>query len=290
MQYMPRYTIKKRKKDKDRALSFLYKTVPGRVCLKIATAPVLSRFVGKLLDSPASTVIINPFIKRTGIDTSIYEKRAYKSYNDYFTRNFAEGARVIDKNPEHLISPCDGKLIVYEISEHSVFLIKNTLYSLYDILLDRQLADEFSGGLYLAFRLGVDDYHRYTFFDDGTLLGSRYIKGELHTVRPIAFERFNVYKQNCREYSVLDTRNFGKVVQIEVGAMLVGKIVNRKDVVSFSRGEEKGYFEYGGSMIILLLKKGAAVIDEHIKQNSARGIETKVKLGEKIGVKGQGAF
>lgn len=283
---MPRYAINKRKTNKDRALTFLYKTVPGRACLKIATVPFISRVVGKILDSHVSTVIINPFIKRAGIDASIYEKRVYTSYNDYFSRCFAPGVRNIDSNPKHLISPCDASLTVYEIDEHSVFFIKNTLYSLYDILLDGELADEFVGGLFLAFRLGVEDCHRYIFFDEGTLSGGRYIKGELHSIRPIAFERFHVYKHNCRKYSVLNTRNFGKAVQIEVGAMLVGKIVNKKNVVSFSRGDEKGYFEYGGSTIILLLKKDAAIIDKRIRENSARGIETKVKLGEKIGVKG----
>ncbi len=267
------------------ALTFLYRTVPGRVCLKVAAAPVVSRVIGKLLDTPASAVIIDPFVKRAGIDVSLYEKRPYKSYNDFFTRALADGARTIDKTPSHLISPCDGQLSVYDIGKDSVFYIKNSPYSLSDLLHDEALAEEFSGGFCLIFRLRVDDYHRYIFFDDGRIEATRYIKGILHTVRPVAFERYNVYKQNCREYSIMQTKNFGKAVQVEVGAMLVGKIVNRKNVSEFSRGEEKGHFEYGGSTIVLLLKSGAAEIDDCIRESSRVGFETEVKLGQKIGTK-----
>lgn len=286
---MPRYMATRKPKntsEREIALSFLYRTAPGRVCLKVASARVVSRVIGKLLDSPASAVIIDPFVRRAGIDIDMFEKRSYRSYNDFFTRNLAYGARVVDGCPNHLIAPCDGRLSVYKIDRSSVFSIKNTLYSLTDLLRNRELAAEFSDGICLIFRLCVDDYHRYSFFDSGVMRGSRYIKGQLHTVRPIAFERFNVYKHNCREYSVLETENFGKAVQIEVGAMLVGKIVNKKGVENFLRGDEKGHFEYGGSTIVLLLKKGAADIDSRILENTSAGMETPVKLGEKIGFKG----
>ena len=118
--------------------------------------------------------------------------------------------------------------------------------------------------------------------DNGRLIKSRKINGILHTVGPIAFKRYKVFKENQREYSLLDTENFGEVIQMEVGALMVGKIVNH-DIKTFVRGQEKGYFLFGGSTVVLLLKKDVVEIDSDIVLNSKLGIETKVKLGEVIG-------
>ena len=82
---------------------------------------------------------------------------------------------------------------------------------------------------------------------------------------------------------MLKTRNFGTMIQIEVGALLVGKIQNHP-VTEFKKGDEKGYFELGGSTIILLTQSNIAV-DEDILENSRKGIETKVHYSERIGVK-----
>ena len=85
------------------------------------------------------------------------------------------------------------------------------------------------------------------------------------------------------EYTVLETENFGTVVQVEVGAMMVGRIVNHHGTHSFQRGEEKGMFEFGGSTTVLLVKKDQLKVDQDILENSKENIETVVKLGEKIG-------
>jgi len=129
-----------------------------------------------------------------------------------------------------------------------------------------------------------DDYHRYCYIDSGKKSRNYRIKGVLHTVNPIAHESVHVFKENTREYSVLFSENFGKILLMEVGALLVGKIVNYHDEAYVKRGEEKGRFEFGGSTIIVCLEKGRAVIDKDIMENSLNGIETLVKMGEKIGV------
>jgi len=106
----------------------------------------------------------------------------------------------------------------------------------------------------------------------------------LHTVRPISLDLYKVYQTNCREYTVLETENFGNVIQVEVGALLVGKITNYHQEYEFKRGEQKGLFKYGGSTICLLLKKDTVIIDEYILENSKKSIETSVKIGERIGI------
>lgn len=136
-------------------------------------------------------------------------------------------------------------------------------------------------------RLTVDDYHRYCYVDNGVKSRDTYINGVFHTVNPYAGQILPIYKENSRCYCALETENFGKLLHMEVGALMVGKIVNyhRQGGFSFKRGQEKGRFEFGGSTVILCAKKDVLRIDEDILANSREGIETKVRMGEKIGEK-----
>lgn len=191
--------------------------------------------------------------------------------------------RLVDLNVNHLISPCDSKLSAYKICSRSIFRIKDSHYRIEDLLQNKSLAQQYSGGLCLIFRLEVDDYHRYCYIDDGEKGDNIYINGELHTVNPIALEHYNIYKRNCREYTILHTEHFGDVAQVEVGAMMVGRIANHHREYAFLRGEEKGMFLFGGSTIVLLIEKDRVRLDEDILRNTADGFETVVKYGEKIG-------
>ena len=266
-------------------LKRLYGSVFGRALLKALTAPVVSRAAGCFMDSALSKPLIKPFIRKSSIDTSEYIMKGINSYNDFFTRMIKPGKRPIDTIPEHLVSPCDSKLTVHKISSRSFFCIKGSRYRVSDLLSNESLAKRFCGGYCCIFRLEVNDYHRYCYIDDGVKSENTFIPGELHTVNPIALERYNIYKRNSREYTVLHTENFGDVVQIEVGAMLVGRIVNLHGESTFKRGDEKGRFEFGGSTVVLLFEKGRIAPDMDILRNSAENIETVVKYGEKIGIK-----
>lgn len=266
-------------------LSLLYRTVPGRVCLKVLTRPIVSKIVGAYMNSVFSSCLIDRFVKKSKIDLSEYEKCKYKSYNEFFTRKIKQEKRPIVKEPNIFISPCDSKLTVYEMNEKSVFFIKGAPYTVKDLLAGNEIYKEYEGGYCMIFRLTIDDYHRYCYIDNGTKTENTFIQGELHTVNPIALEKFNIYKRNCREYTVLSTENFGDIVQVEVGAMMIGKILNYHEESQFKRGEEKGMFEYGGSTTVLLVKKDVIVIDDDILNNSQEGIETIVKLGERIAIR-----
>ena len=274
-------------KRQGRALELLYRTVPGRIALKLLTAPILSKIVGKFMDSPLSAFMISSFIRNNNIRMSDFLPERYSSYNAFFTRKIRSGARPVDREKTHLISPCDSKLTVYEITENSRFNIKNSSYSVAELTGSRRAAEKYRGGLCMIFRLCVDDYHRYCYIDDGRKTANRFIPGELHTVNPIALERYNIYKRNSRECTLLHTANFGDVMQVEVGAMMVGRICNLHGKGEISRGEEKGRFEFGGSTIVLLFERDRVVPDGDIMANSGDGIETAVKYGEKIGVKDQ---
>jgi phosphatidylserine decarboxylase len=151
------------------------------------------------------------------------------------------------------------------------------------LLKNSGLADEYKNGACAVFRLTVDDYHRYAFFDSGYAGNCYRIPGVYHTVGNISDGKFKVYSENTREYTELFTENFGKAIFMEVGALLVGRIMNRPGVSCFSRGDEKGYFCFGGSTIVLFFKENTVKFDSDIEKFSAEGIEVKVGIGEKIG-------
>jgi len=270
-------------KKQNKLLKLLYGSVGGRIMLKLLTAPALSRAAGRFMDSRLSKPLIKRFIRSSGIDTSQYVMYNFPSYNAFFTRSVKPEMRPVDMTPQHLISPCDSKLSVYRIDRKSIFRIKGSRYRISDLIDHKFLADRFNGGLCLIFRLEVDDYHRYCYIDSGVKTGNTFIEGVLHTVNPIALERYNIYKRNSREYTLIHTDNFGDVIQVEVGAMMVGRICNHDEAGPVKRGQEKGMFEFGGSTIVVLLEKGKASIDKDILKNSADGYETIVKYGEKIG-------
>lgn len=272
--------------SQDELLKKIYGSVIGRFALKILTLPAISKMAGKFLDSKISCMLISPFIRKNNIKLSDYEKTRYRSYNEFFTRQIKSSLRPVDFEPSHLISPCDGNVMIYPIRRSSHFMVKNTIYTLRTILNDKKLAAEYQNGYCFVIRLCVDNYHRYCYIDNGTKSGNEFIKGRLHTVNPIANDYYPIYKENSREYSILHTDNFGDVVQIEVGALMVGRILNYHQEADIKRGQEKGRFEFGGSTIVLLVKQDANInIRQDIIENSIMGIETKIKMGELLGTK-----
>ena len=272
--------------SQDKFLEKLYTTTIGRIIVKILINPFVSNIGGWFMNSFFSIPLISSFIANNNIDMSQFEKEEYRSYNNFFTRKILPEKRPIDMNKSHLISPCDSKLTVYDINKDSILTIKNTSYSLYSLLRDKKLVKKYQGGKALVFRLTVDDYHRYIYIDDGYKSHNRSIEGVYHTVNPVANDVYPIYKENHREYSILRTDNFGDVLQMEVGALMVGRITNLHQKKKVIRGEEKGFFEFGGSTIVVLLEKDKAVIDKDIVDNTRLGIETRVLCGQRIGIRG----
>ena len=265
---------------------FLYNTAAGRLILKGAVQPWVSRAAGAFLSSPLSKPIIPGFVKKNGIDLSECENEDFSCFNDCFTRKLRKELRPIDMDPRALISPCDGLLSAYRIRDGLVMPVKQSMYSVADLLGEGpqgDLAKKFNGGLCLVFRLQVTDYHRYVFFDGGEITKTYSIPGRLHTVRPIALRTVPVFTENAREITIIESDSFDTAAQIEVGALMVGRIENCPVSGRAEKGAEKGRFLFGGSTIILLLEKDRAEgLSEALKATS-EGIETPVKLGQRIG-------
>ena len=265
-------------------LNFLYHTALGRIILKPLTTRFVSKVAGAFMDSQLSRILIPKFVKSAGIDVSEYETDGLRSFNEFFYRKIKPGLRTIAQEQDVLIAPADGLLTAYPIQSGLVVPVKQSEYSIARLVEDAELAESFEGGWCLVFRLCVHHYHRYSYIESGVKSANRFIAGKLHTVQPIALERSPVFIENCRDYTVITTRNLGRVVQMEVGALLVGKIENlTPSEAQVERGEEKGRFLYGGSTIIVLVEKERVQLNNEIVEASNRGEETPVKLGEPIG-------
>jgi len=274
--------LRDKKSSQDRFFRFLYGHALTRGMIRPFLRPWFSKLSGRLMDSRFSARFIPGFIRKNGIDMADFEEREFRSFNDFFTRRIKSSARSVPGAEEALFSPCDAYLTAAPVDSSLRFTIKYTEYTLPEFLRDEELAARFHDGTVLIFRLAVQHYHRYHFIDDGEILKEYRIPGFFHTVQPQATDRVPVYKENSRAVTLFHTAHFGDVIQVEVGALLVGRIVNR-DVTEFRRAEEKGRFEFGGSTVVLVLEKDAAEILPEFLKASAEKLEHEVRFGTVIG-------
>lgn len=270
----------------DHLLEVIYGHALTRMLLRPFLSPAVSDICGKFLSTRLSRRIIPSFVKKNHIDLGIYEKQEFDSYNAFFTRKIKAEQRPINEQKNILISPSDGKVTAYPITQKGRFWIKHTQYTAAQLLKDERLAERYMGGWIYVIRLTVDDYHRYCYVADGRKSRQRKIRGVLHTVNPVANDYYPIYKMNSREYCLLKTKELGTILLMEVGALMVGKISNHEeDSAQVKRGDEKGMFEFGGSTIVVMTEPGMAEPDKDIIQNTKAQAETLVKMGEPIGCK-----
>lgn len=267
------------------SLRFLYKNSIGRFILKGLIQPPVTKVAGAYLNSSFSKRMIPRFIKQNNLQMDEYEPMTYRSFNHFFMREIKPKVRLLSQDELSLGAPCDGKVTVYPINKKQTFKVKNSEYDLAELLDSTSLAEEWQGGCAVIFRLTPDDYHHYYFIDEGTISQHQKIAGVFHTVQPIAVHNEPVFSRNAREVTVIETKNFGKIAQIEVGALMVGKIKNVKESGNCQRFEKKGWFEFGGSTVILLFQKNQVRIDPELYSNTENNLETIVKFGQVFGRK-----
>ncbi|NDV28102.1 phosphatidylserine decarboxylase [Desulfovibrio sp. JC010] len=269
-------------------LKWLYHNPLGKLALhSVVKKKLISEWYGRKMDSPESCAKITGFVKDLGIDMSeaIRPMEDYASFNDFFIRELKAEARPIDNTPGSVVSPADGKVLAFKNMERlDSFFVKGQSFSLDDFLQNRHLSEKYNGGSLLIFRLAPVDYHRFHFPADGQISASTQINGEYYSVSPYAVRNMlRVYWENKREYSTLKTDTAGDILLCEVGATMVGSIIQSYTPDSMiHKGQEKGLFKFGGSTVIMLLEKGKTKIDEDILQNTANGFETSIKMGQPI--------
>lgn len=275
------------------ALNFLYgetffsRTLGKFLALLCSKLSICSRAYGWWQRRSWTKKNVIPFIKKYGVDESEFLDSAasFNSFDEFFVRHLKLETRPISPSP--VIIPADGRYRVYQdISTVDGFLVKGKKFQLKELLQDEKLADEYaSGGMVMA-RLCPVDYHRFHFPCDCIPSRPHLINGWLYSVNPIALkQRIEIFAENKRILTTLETENLGKVLFLEVGATNVGSIHETfTPGKSYRKGEEKGFFSFGGSALIILFKPKRVIFDQDLIQNTTKGIETLCLLGQSLGV------
>ncbi|MEN8151455.1 MAG: phosphatidylserine decarboxylase, partial [Planctomycetota bacterium] len=255
----------------DAFIKWAYRTLSGRLVGPLAFGTSIpSRVLGWWFDRRWSRRRIAKTIADLSIDASEFARapEEFRSFNDFFTRELTDGARPFPDDPKLLPSPADGRLLVYPAADGGTPVpVKGVEGPLGD-LFDRPI-DEFDGGSAAVVRLCPADYHRYHFPCDGTVVETRAIRGRYDSVNPIALAaRPRVFARNKREITLIDTDAFGRMAFVEVGAFGVAGIHRTWSGPDVTRGREKGYFDFGGSTIVLLFRAGAVTFDADLLEQS----------------------
>lgn len=278
-------------------IKFLYGSTPGKRLGPLITNKYFSKAYGFFQDLPISHKKVKPFIKKFNINIDEFEagtrpsqdpKESYASFNEFFIRKFKLGKRVFVSSPQLMPAFAEARYVGFDaINEQATYPVKGQYLRARDLLGNEHLAKIFDGGPLLIARLCPVDYHRYHYPDNGTVLDHYRIQGAYDSVNPHALKFKNkIFIKNERHVSLLQTENFGRLAYIEVGAICVGKIVqtHRWDK-SFVRGEEKGYFLFGGSTVVLVGEKGLWKPSLDILNNTQKGLETYIQLGNEVATK-----
>jgi phosphatidylserine decarboxylase len=245
---------------------------------------------GKKFDDPASIRSIPDFVKyhRLNVDEIAQPLDSFRTFNEFFYRKLKPGVRQLacPDDVTVVVSPADCRLNVFPVIEDAIKLwIKGANFSIANLLKDDGLAEYYKGGSLLICRLAPQDYHRFHSPVDGKLTFYYHIAGTYFTVNPMAVRRrIDIYTENSRTVCLIDTKTFGKVALVAIGAMMVGSIViTAPGGTALNRMDEIGYFAFGGSTIVVCFPPGSIIFDEDLIVNSREQLETLVQVGNSIG-------
>ncbi|MBF5060179.1 phosphatidylserine decarboxylase [Candidatus Neptunochlamydia vexilliferae] len=255
-----------------------------------AHIPFFSKQYGKRQKRKKSRTKIIPFIRDFHVDVSEFADpiESFNSFNDFFIRKLKPKARPIKKGSDMVVFPADGRHLVFpNLEKVEGFYVKGQKFNLRSLLDNEELVEKYREGSMVISRLCPTDYHRYHFPCSGTPGKAKLINGPLFSVNPIALRKhFSILSENKRVITPVETTSFGTLLYIEVGATCVGSIQQTYTPEKpCKKGDEKGYFEFGGSCVILLFEPSKIIFDQDLVETSAQYIETYAKMGTSMGKK-----
>lgn len=250
--------------------------------------PFFSKWYGRRMDEPKSSARVAPFIAQYGLDPADFANApsSYRSFNEFFYRKLKTEARPIDADASSVVFPADGRHLGFECASaiEGVF-VKGQKFDLAALLGDRELATRYADGALVLSRLCPVDYHRFHFPAAGIPSETRVIEGPLFSVNPIALRQCLAYLwTNKRTITELKTERFGTVLCMEIGATCVGTI--RQTFTPgqpVAKGDEKGYFAFGGSSTLTLFEPGTVRLAADLLENSRRQVELYARIGSQMG-------
>lgn len=261
----------------------------GRILMWfVSCIPIISKGYGWLQSRPSSRKKIVPFIIEFGVETKefLLPTSEYKSFNDFFIRKLKPEARPIFAEQSRACIPADGRYLIYprlDLIDH--FIVKGQHFNLEKFLGDKELAEEFSKGSLVLSRLCPSDYHRFHIPVNGTIVSTKKIKGHLYSVNPTALKwKPSILAENKRVLSIIESPEFGKVIFVAIGATNVGSIqYTYPEGQELKKGDEIGYFEFGGSSLAILFLPKAITFDSDIIRYSENKEETRCLMGQSLG-------
>tara|TARA_A100001388_G_scaffold257429_1_gene223239 strand:- start:1230 stop:2117 length:888 start_codon:yes stop_codon:yes gene_type:complete len=270
-------------------LKLIYDNPFGKLLLWAAVKKSwFSRWYGWRMSQPASKARIRPFIRKYKLDEEEFDSdpEGFRSFNEFFSRKLKPDARPIEQENAVAVFPADGRhLGVQDLSANLGFYVKGQKFDLPKLFQSEELAGRFRKGSLIISRLCPVDYHRFHAPVSGKISEARLINGSLFSVNPIALrKRLSVFWENKRYLCMIDSDYHGKVAQFIVGATCVGSATftfSQNQCVK--KGEELGYFSFGGSSVLTLFEKDRLRIPEDVQQHSQANIETYAKMGEEMG-------
>ncbi len=272
-------------------LKWLYQSNLGKILRPLFNSKYFSLFYGNYKGNLGHSAI-NDFIEEYKIKSDEFQNSKgnslvedYKNFNDFFIRTFTEGARSFVDKVHILPAFCEGRYLGFDSLENiKNFPVKGEYINIQSLI--QRDYPEFKKGPILICRLAPVDYHHFHFPDEGNIMESFRIEGNLNSVTPFSLKSNNdVFIKNERNISVLKTKHFSKLLYIEVGALTVGKIIQTYEGDIFKRGEVKGHFKFGASTVILIGEENSFKISSDIINNTKNEIETFIKLGDEVGSK-----
>jgi len=275
----------------DGLIKWMYESVSGKLLSNLLVKGPLSAIYGSSQSTSFSAKKISNFIKNYKINMDEYQaedgqpaEKPFSSFNNFFIRKFKEGKRPFPEESTKMGAFAEARYYGYEsIQDEETIPVKGKFLNAKELLANTKWEETFNNGPLLLARLCPVDYHRFHFPDDGEVLDYYKVRGELHSVNPLALrEKADIFSQNLREVTILETKNFGKIAYVEVGAMMVGRIEQTTDLKEFKKGDEKGYFLFGGSTVIIIGEKGKWSPAKDICENTKKSMETYIQLGEAL--------
>jgi phosphatidylserine decarboxylase len=290
IEYFNRYTSRLEREPVygERWLRWTYETTPGRLALWLFVKRAwFSRRYGRQMRAPASAQRIAPFIAKYRVDASefLHRPASYVSFNDFFVRQLKPGARPIRGDARTIVFPADGRHLGFaDVTLNQAFYAKGQRLDLAALFGDADLARRFEHGAIVISRLCPIDYHRFHFPCSGRAGEPRLINGPLYSVSPIALRRsLRPLAENKRVLTLIDETPAGQVAMFEIGATCVGSIVSTVEPGPVQRGQEKGYFQFGGSCVIVVFERDRVRLADDLLQHSANGIELYARMGDHMG-------
>ena len=209
----------------------------------------------------------------------------YRSFAEFFDREFLPDARPFSPDPHVMPAFAEARYFGWEkIDPEQQLPIKGKSLDAAGLLGSKERAAPFIGGPVLVARLSPVDYHHLHYPDDGHALEQDRLGKSLWTVTwPALQDKPDIYLVNERAINLVESKNFGRLGFVEIGALSVGRILQKhRTDKPFKRGDEKAVFKFGGSAVVLFGEPNAWTPEDDILSNTNQNMETLVCLGEPV--------